>query len=186
MWITSSKGINERKCSCSWRLFMELVSTRAGGNAHRGNITGHITDKHSKNTTTVATEDRRGNLQGRNHQGELELPLLEIQQLRPLTTSYGGYRQHVPSAEWTLTALSSLNHERPIQGKVLVCLMGHLPHCQWQERLERWFCGIFRFWGATGLASWLWKVPTCRKAILIPGGDSLPKERIKVLYNILK
>ena len=53
---------------------MELVSTRAGGNAHRGNITGHTTDKHSKNTTTVATEDRRGNLQGRNHQGELELP----------------------------------------------------------------------------------------------------------------
>lgn len=116
---------------------MELVSTRAGGNVHRSNITSHITDKHTKNTTTVATEDRHGNLQGRNHQSELELPLLEIQQLRPLTTSYSGYRKHAPSAKWTLAALSSLNHERQIQGKVLVCLMGHLPHCQKQERLER-------------------------------------------------
>ena len=81
---------------------MELMSTRAGGNAHRGNITSHITDQHTKNSTTVATEDRHRNLQGRNHHGELELPLLEIEQPRALTTSYGGCCQRAPSAEWTL------------------------------------------------------------------------------------
>lgn len=55
-----------------------------------------------KNTTTVATEDRHRNLQDKNHQRELELPLLEIEQPRPLTTSYGGYCQRAPSAEWTV------------------------------------------------------------------------------------
>lgn len=176
MWITCSKGTNERKSGCSWRLFAELVRIRAGGNAARANIRSHITDQHTKNTTTAATEDTHGNSQGGYHQCGLELPLLELQQLRPLMTSYSGYGRPDTSADGFCVALPSPNHERLIQGQILVCLMGHMPHCQLQGRLERWVCGI----------SWLGRVRICRKAILIPGGDPLPKERIKVLYNILE
>lgn len=50
---TSSKGINKRKCGCSWRLFMKVMRTRVRGNAPRANIKSHITDQ----DTTAATVD---------------------------------------------------------------------------------------------------------------------------------
>lgn len=132
---------------------MELVSTRAGGNVHRSNIISHITDKHTKNTTTVSLRTDMGICRVETTKVNLNCPQ-EIQQLRPLTTSYSGYRKHAPSAKWTLAALSSLNHERQISRKGVGVSDGTpapLPEARKARKVVLWHSSGSG--GATGLAS---------------------------------
>lgn len=131
--------------------------------------------------------DRYRNLHSGHHQRGLEPPLPELQPLRPLMTRDTGYNRNDVASEWILVAPASPNQEPLIQGQAWVCLASHMSHHQLRRKLEKGVCGIFRFYGRVGSASWLGRVPTCRKVVLKPGGDLLPlKKRIKVLYDTLE